>query len=169
MSPTLDEIAVADPPEAWAAVGFEVCDGVIDVGAVRFGPAGREAGRGVFAVTARELEDEHPDGLPLSLSQSPPREPRAEPTPAGAPRQAFFRLAEVILEVVQAPPGSREERDADAPARFWGLAFGVADLAATAEALGDKLGEPRDAVQEGRRLATLRREAGLSPGIAFMS
>jgi len=94
---------------------------------------------------------------------------REEPTPAGAPRQAFFRLADVILEVIERPPRSREERDPDAPARFWGLAFLVDDLADTSAFLADRLGEPRDAVQPGRRIATVRREAGLSPGVAFMT
>jgi hypothetical protein len=95
---------------------------------------------------------------------------REEPTPAGAPRQAFFRLGEVILEVIQAPPGSREERDPNAPARFWGLAFTVTDLDAMADLLGERLGKPRDAVQPGRRIATLRREAaGIGPAMAFMT
>jgi hypothetical protein len=94
---------------------------------------------------------------------------REEPTPAGAPRQAFFRLAEVILEVIEQPPRSREERDPNAPARFWGLAFLVEDLERTAACLGDRLSEARDAVQPGRQIATLRREAGLSPGVAFMT
>jgi hypothetical protein len=97
------------------------------------------------------------------------RRVREEPTPAGAPRQAFFRLAEVILEVVERPPGSREERDPDAPARFWGLAFVAQDLEVCAAYLGDRLGEPRDAVQPGRRIATLRREAGLGVPVAFMT
>jgi hypothetical protein len=83
---------------------------------------------------------------------------REEPTPGGAPRQAFFRLAEVILEVVEVPPGSHEERKPDAPSRFWGLAFGVDDLDGCA-----------DAVQPGRRIASLRREDCLRPGIAFMT
>ena len=94
---------------------------------------------------------------------------RDEPTPGGAPRQAFFRLAEVILELVEIPPGSREERDPDAPARFWGLAFQVEDLDQCVSYLGERVGEPRDAVQPGRRIATLRRGAGLGPGIAFMT
>ena len=33
---------------------------------------------------------------------------REEPTPTGAPRQAFFRLGAVILEVVQEPPAAVE-------------------------------------------------------------
>jgi hypothetical protein len=94
---------------------------------------------------------------------------REEPTPAGAPRQAFFRLAEVILEVIEAPPRSHEQRNPDAASRFWGLAFSVTDLDASARYLGDRLGEPRDAVQPGRRIATLRREAGLGVAVAFMT
>jgi hypothetical protein len=94
---------------------------------------------------------------------------REEPTPTGAPRQAFFRMGSVILEVVQAPDGSRIAADAEGPARLWGISFGVRDLAVTAAALGDLLGTPRDAVQAGRQIATLRREAGLGPALAFMS
>jgi hypothetical protein len=94
---------------------------------------------------------------------------REVPTPGGAPRQAFFRLGEVILEVVQAPEGTRIAADPGGPLRLWGISFGVEDLDATAAFLGEKLGEPRDAVQEGRRIATLRREAGLGPAVAFMS
>lgn len=97
------------------------------------------------------------------------RRVREEPTPGGAPRQAFFRLGELILELVQAPEGSRIAADPDGPARLWGISFVVADLEATAEALGELLGSVRDAVQPGRRIATLRREAGLGPAIAFMT
>lgn len=94
---------------------------------------------------------------------------RQEPTPGGGGPQAFFRLGDVILEVVQVPPGTRIAGDPDGPARLWGISFLAADLDATVSALGDLAGEPRDAVQPGRRIATLRREAGLGPAIAFMS
>ncbi|HEY6780567.1 MAG TPA: hypothetical protein VI111_06390 [Thermoleophilaceae bacterium] len=97
------------------------------------------------------------------------RRVREQPTPGGAPRQAFFRLGELILEVVQAPEGSRVAADRDGPARLWGISFVVADLDLTAATLGDLIGTPRDAVQPGRRIATLRREAGLGPAIAFMT
>jgi hypothetical protein len=97
------------------------------------------------------------------------RRVREEPTPAGAPRQAFFRLAEVILEVIQAPEGSPLLADPDRPSRLWGISFLVDDLDVTAAALGDLLGEPRSAVQPGRRIATARREAGLGLPVAFMS
>lgn len=94
---------------------------------------------------------------------------REEPTPAGAPRQAFFRLGEEILEVVQAPPEAIERTGGDRPAFFWGLAFVVPDLDRTVAWLGDRVGEARDAVQPGRRIATLRRSAGLSVPVALMT
>jgi hypothetical protein len=94
---------------------------------------------------------------------------REEPTPAGAPRQAFFRLGAEILEVVQEPEAVLEREGTDRPAFFWGLALISPDLDATAAAIGEGCGEPRDAVQPGRRIATLRRSAGLSLPLALMS
>lgn len=94
---------------------------------------------------------------------------REEPTPAGAPRQAFFRLGPAILEVVQEPAEATERAGGDRPAFFWGLAFVAPDLDATVAHLGDRVGEARDAVQPGRRIATLRRSAGLSLPLALMT
>lgn len=97
------------------------------------------------------------------------RRVREEPTPAGAPRQAFFRLGPAILEVVQEPPQATERAGGDRPAFFWGLAFVAPDLEQTVAFLGDRASEIRDAVQPGRRIATLRRSAGLSVPIALMT
>jgi catechol 2,3-dioxygenase-like lactoylglutathione lyase family enzyme len=98
------------------------------------------------------------------------RRVREEPTPAGAPRQAFFRLGATILEVVQEPPEATERNGGDRPAFFWGLAFVAPDLERTVAYLGeDRVSEIRDAVQPGRRIATLRRGAGLSVPVALMS
>lgn len=94
---------------------------------------------------------------------------REEPTPAGAPRQAFFRLGANILEVVQEPAEATERAGGDRPAFFWGLAFVAPDLDATVAGLGDRVGEARPAVQPGRRIATLRRSAGLTVPIALMT
>jgi catechol 2,3-dioxygenase-like lactoylglutathione lyase family enzyme len=94
---------------------------------------------------------------------------REEPTPAGAPRQAFFRLGSVILEVVQQPPEATERAGADGPAFFWGLAFLAPDLDATVAALGEVAGEVRPAIQPGRRIATLGRSAGLSLPVALIT
>lgn len=94
---------------------------------------------------------------------------REEPTPAGAPRQAFFRLGGTILEVVQEPAEATERAGGDRPAFFWGLALTVPDLDATVSFLGERAGEARAAVQPGRRIATLRRNAGLSLPVALIT
>ena len=78
--------------------------------------------------------------------------------------QTFFRLGRPILELIgPATPAGSE------PARFYGIAFTVDDLDATAALLGDRLGRVKDAVQPGRRIGTLRREAGAGIPLAFMS
>lgn len=80
-------------------------------------------------------------------------------------RQTFFRMGEVIIELV-APTEPR----ADGVTQLWGLAFAVADLDATAAQLGDHVTPPKEAVQTGRRIATLRtRDLDISTAIAFMS
>lgn len=95
---------------------------------------------------------------------------REQPTPAGAPRQAFFRLGAEILEVVQEPEEiARRAGGGDRPAFFWGLALRCADLEATVATLGDGVGEIRDAVQPGRRIASVRRVAGLALPVALMT
>jgi hypothetical protein len=95
---------------------------------------------------------------------------REQPTPAGAPRQAFFRLGSEILEVVQQPEGAIEEGGGDdRPAHLWGLALLVSDLDRAVADLAPHVGSPRDAVQPGRRIATFRRSAGLATPIALMT
>ena len=82
-------------------------------------------------------------------------------------RQVFFRGGETIVEMIgpdEAPA------DDDRPAHFYGLAFTVADLDAVARLLGDGIGRIKDAVQPGRRIATLRHERyDLSVPIALMT
>lgn len=84
----------------------------------------------------------------------------------GAPmRQVFFRLGEVILELI-GQPGASGEGDPG----FFGLAITVDDIDAAAAQLGDHLGSIKDAVQDGRRIATLRhRDLGMSVATALMS
>jgi len=98
------------------------------------------------------------------------RRVREQPTPAGAPRQAFFRLGAVILEVVQEPEEVlARSGGSDRPARFWGLALLVEDIDGTVAEMGEHAGEARPAVQPGRRIATVRRSAGLAVPLALMS
>ncbi len=81
----------------------------------------------------------------------------------GRGRQGFFRHGECVVEVVgpHEPDGG--------PAALWGLTITVADLDATAALLGERLGNVKDAVQPGRRIATLRSGAGIDVPLAFMS
>lgn len=83
---------------------------------------------------------------------------------AGPVRQGFFRLGEVILELVtsaRVPAG---------PATWWGFVIDVADLAATCERLGpDVVGPPRPAVQPGRLIASIREDVGHGVPVALMS
>ncbi|HEV2923700.1 MAG TPA: hypothetical protein VGW98_06685 [Solirubrobacteraceae bacterium] len=98
------------------------------------------------------------------------RRVREQPTPAGAPRQAFFRLGAEILELVQEPEDvAGRAGGTDRPAFFWGLALRTQELERTVECLGASVGSIRPAVQPGRRIATLRRSAGLAVPVALMS
>ena len=85
-------------------------------------------------------------------------------TGMGPYRQAFFRVGRPILEVVESPDMSDDD-----PPRFWGVTFTTADIDAAAELLADGLGRIKDAVQPGRRIATVRKEAGLGLPVALIS
>lgn len=198
MKPGIAELLVGDAPAPWAALGFDVEGDTCRVGTVRlrFDPT---PGPGLLGWTVRGLAGPDLDGLPTVVSTDPPdgetgRHPNGVVaidhvvvlTPdlertcgaleraglrlrrireAGSPeqpvRQAFFRLGEVILEVVWNPDARGTS--------FWGLVFVVEDIDRAASVLGDRLGEVRDAVQEGRRIATVRRAAGLSVPVALIT
>jgi hypothetical protein len=89
---------------------------------------------------------------------------REQPTPAGAPRQAFFRLGGEILEVVQGPQNGEPTG-----LRFWGLALRSEDLERTAASFSPHCSEIRPAVQTGRFISSVRRSAGLAVPLALMS
>ena len=85
---------------------------------------------------------------------------------ASAPlRQAFFRMGEVVLEVV----GGAEPDPGGGPARFYGIAITVEDLDAAVDRADDRIGRPKPAVQRRRSIATFRKEAGLGVPVALMS
>ena len=79
-------------------------------------------------------------------------------------KQVFFKLGQPILELIgpDAPAG-------DKPARFFGLAFTSTDIDATFAAMNGQLHPPKDAVQPGRRIATLDKSAGSTIAIAVMT
>ena len=78
--------------------------------------------------------------------------------------QRFHMLDNCVIEIVSGPhvtePG----------ARLWGMVLSVADIDALATWLGpDVMSPPKDAVQPGRRIATVRAAAGLGVPFAVMS
>lgn len=219
---------LADEPRNWEALGFAVRGEAMWLGDVRVVLAGRDAGQGILGWSLRGIADTALDGLPTTISESPPgsgsepvgedspndgvlghlererghpngvgaidhvvamspnldrgidalqragldlRRIRERPTPAGAPRQAFFRLGGVILELVQEPAkviqASPHRRNG--PARFWGLALLTDDIEHTVSACAGHCGEIRPAVQYGRWIATVKRSAGLAVPVALMS
>ncbi len=208
---TIDEIVIADPPEAWRDAGFTVDpDGTSRVGQVRLRFVGRDAGKRILSWSLRGVADEargpldagSVDGLATTGSTAPIAAAAAHPNgvtsidhivlatpdqqrtvaaiealglPAkrtretdtyGAPfLQTFFRAGEVIVELIgpEAPSG-------DGPAGFFGLAFNVEDLEATCSFLGAGVGASKDAVQPGRRIATMRhKHFGMSVAVALMT
>src|SRR5450759_5184905 len=61
-APTIDELEVADDPERWAALGFEVLDQGCQLGGVRVSLLGTKAGSGIVGWSLRDLESTDLDG-----------------------------------------------------------------------------------------------------------
>lgn len=80
-------------------------------------------------------------------------------------QQTFFWAGDTIIEMIGIPGEVGDE-----PASFWGLALVSSDLDATAESLGEHISTPKDAVQRGRRIATIKtKELDISVPIAVMT
>lgn len=83
---------------------------------------------------------------------------------AGAIRQGFHRLGELIVEVVTFPQIEVTH------AAFWGLALNVRDIDAIFDRCGEgSMSPPKPAVQPGRLIASFRKEAGLGLPVAVMT
>jgi hypothetical protein len=162
-------LQAGDDPAAWAALGFAVQDGVVRLGRAVLRADGAGGGLRSLRVEAGGPGGAHPNGateldhvvlLTPSLDAGVASvvglggEERRRRADLHAP-MAFVRLAGVIVEVVQR--GDEQ--------RLWGLVATVPDLAV----LGDAVGEARDAVQPGRRIATARPRPGLETAVAFMT
>ena len=194
----LVEISVGSAPAAWERVGFALSDGAVVVGGSRIRPTGAGNGivswtlAGVEDVAldglaTRVIPDpprmpfppEHPNGA-QRIDHVVVRTPSLDRTVAalddaglelrrtreagGGVRQGFVWVGDTIVELVEAP-----DDDPSAPATFWGLVVVVADIDRAAAIAGDALGEVRDAVQPGRRIATVRDSAGVGLPLAFMT
>ena len=84
----------------------------------------------------------------------------------GEMRQGFHRIGQggLIVEVVSRPDIG------EGPASFWGLVINVDDLDVACARIGEgRISEPKDAVQPGRRIATIRADVGLGLPVALMT
>jgi hypothetical protein len=194
----LVELAIRSEPAAWERVGFQVRDGAITLGSTLVRPEGEgdvPLSWTVAGLADTDLDGlpttvvggppgapaapEHPNGA-VSIDHVVAHTPSLDRTVAaletaglelrrvrdagGGVRQGFLWVGDTILEVVEAPGA-----DPDAPAAFWGLVIVVADIDRAVAVAGDAVGEPRDAVQPGRRIATVREHAGLGVPVALMT
>ncbi len=83
---------------------------------------------------------------------------------AGAIRQGFHRLGELIVEVVESSQYTSPS------ASFWGFVWNLADLHETCDRLGPGvIPLPKAAVQPGRFIASVRATAGLGLPLALMT
>ena len=178
-------IELGDAPAAWERLGFAPdAAGDVVLGEARVRLTGR--GGGILGIEADDLTARQPDGLPLQPSTRGLTPGRGlHPNGASAvdhvvaltgslartvaaleaagldlrrstETMAFFRLGPTILEVV--------ERGGEPP-RLWGLVVVVPEL----EGLGPLVGAAKDAVQPGRRIATVSPDAGLGAALALMT
>lgn len=83
--------------------------------------------------------------------------------------QMFYRPGNGT--VIEAIVFENSDEDNTNPDMFlWGITFLVDDLDKTKSLLGDNLSNPKNAVQKGRRIATLRhKNLGIGCNIAFMT
>jgi hypothetical protein len=184
----LSALEIADPAERWEALGFAVGDGRLALGGVRIelGVPGSGItawslpavdGLATFAPGGGPALSEHPNGA-VGLDHVVIVTPDFDRTAAALDaadltlrriraaagfRQGFRRIGPAILELVETVG-----EEPDGPARFWGLVVVVRDIDGLASRLGGLLGTVRPAVQRGRRIATLRSQAGLGTKVAFM-
>jgi len=195
--PTIAELVVGDEPSSWERLGFAVGDGRTTIGTTTIVLAGGGGGLRSWALRDAPvlafdgLETHAADGVPAEEDTHPNGALRIDHVVVNTPdlrrtfaalqaagldlrrvrehsdtlHQGFFRLGEVILEVVGPPQPAGDD-----PCRFWGLVAVVPDVdALVAEAEQGLFGEPRAAVQEGRRIVTVSRAAGLTVPLAFLT
>jgi hypothetical protein len=189
------DLLCGDDPAAWAELGFAVEEGeLVRVGGVRLrcdgaggglrgwvlpgdGPADLDGiptqwiadpiadadapahPNGALSVDHVVLFTDNRDRTAAALAAAGGDERRRMGPPVVPVAMAFVRLDGVIVEVAEG----------GGPPALWGLVAVVEDLDACVAASGGLVGRPKDAVQPGRRIATVGRQAGLGTQLAFMS
>jgi len=199
MAHSLERLIIGDEPAAWSAAGFTVTASAVVLGKTVVELHGAHGPRGILGWALRGVDTDldglntiagSHTGLPATThancafsidhivieSDDPARTARAFHTigmeerkrtvtdlpDGGAREQRFYWAGRVIVELVgpSQNPGTA----------FWGLAIATADLETACTALGSNCSDPRDAVQAGRKIATVRtKELDISVPLALMS
>ena len=161
----LTTLRVPSPPAAWARLGFVVRDDAVALGGVRV-ELGGEWGMAFDGEPAAEVR--HPNGATgidhvvmltddfdatVERLRAEGLDHRRTRDAGDGRRQAFFVLGPCLLEVAGPVEGGE---------RLWGITLVAPDL----EPFG---GRVKDAVQPGRRITTIPREAGLEIPVAVMT
>ncbi|HEX2085888.1 MAG TPA: VOC family protein [Solirubrobacteraceae bacterium] len=163
--PELRTLRVPSPAAAWERLGFTVVDGVVPLGGVRIVLA-EEWGWELGTPDAPPVE--HPNGATgvdhvvlltddfdatVERLRAEGLDHRRTRDAGDGRRQAFFVLGPCLLEVAGPVEGGE---------RLWGVTLVAPDLTPFG-------GDPKDAVQPGRRITTIPREAGLRIPVAVMT
>ena len=196
--PSLTLVRLGADPQAWAAAGFTLSGHALAVGGITIefmAPVGGIEGlgfdalpdgadgldgipievapmladavheNGVYAVDQVVIATPDFDRTATAMSEvglGLRREAYRETEDGTHIRQGFVRAGEPVLELVhtEAVPGTH--------AHGWGLGFITADLDRAVADLEGLIGPPREAVQPGRRIATVRRDANLGLPVVLM-
>jgi hypothetical protein len=163
--PELRALTIPSPREAWERLGFALLDDAVALGGVwiQFGDAwGWELGtpdappvghpNGATAIDHVVMLTDEFDATVERLRAKRLDFRRTRDAGEGR-RQAFFVLGPCLLELAGPVEGGE---------RFWGLTLVAEDLLPFG-------GNPKDAVQPGRRITTIPGEAGLGIPVAVMT
>ena len=182
VSTTVEELQVADTAEAWERAGFAVTDDVCRIGRLRVRLLGPGAGRGIVGGTLAGLPSgvqvREVDGIPTTVAAR-----ESDPAAKSAHPNGVTHLDHVVLMTPDLPRTlaalagiglePRRERDGE----LGGVAMRQVFYRLVQDSdldldrlLGELAGTPKDAVQPGRRITTLRtRELGMSVRTALIT
>lgn len=198
MTARVEWLDIGGPAEPWVELGLTVLDGHVHLFGTGLALVGGEAGLRGWAISGIDAGVSDIDGVPTRVvaAEQPVLVDHplgaigldhavivtdslertcaavAETTGAvlkrvrelGEVRQGFHRLGSLVVEVVE------RAGLVESGAAMWGLVIDVDDLDRAVAALGaDRCSEAKDAVQLGRRIATVRSTAGLGLPVALMT
>ncbi len=163
--PELAELRVPGAGEAWERLGFTLRGGAVHLDGVRI-VVGHEPGWSLGTPDAEAVEHRNgATGIDHFVVLTPDFDATVERLRAegldyrrtrdagDGRRQAFFVLGPCLLELAGPVEGAE---------RLWGITLVAPDLTPFG-------GNPKDAVQPGRRITTVPREAGLKIPLAVMT